>query len=209
MMECDPVIRLVDRWQTGNRPTEEEARAFLRHLEACPSCRAAYGRLAPLLARDAGVDDAAAGNGLPPALEDRIMEEVRRLPAPRRAARPLPRFPVRAGLAAAAVLVAAIGLATGLALRARAGAYLTVTFVLDTPEARSVAVAGDFTGWKTSGYELSRRASDGKWEITVPLRRDRSYAYSFVIDGECWMPDPGAPETVDDGFGGVNSILRL
>jgi len=207
-MECDPVIRLVERWQAGDRPTAEEAREFWRHLGACPSCRAACGALAPLLARDAGLDDAA-GAGLPPALEDRIMEEVRRLPAPRRAARPLSRLPVRAGLAAAAILVAAIGLATGLALRARAGAYLTVTFVLDTPEARSVAIAGDFTGWKTSGYELSRRASDGKWEITVPLRRDRSYAYSFVIDGERWVPDPGAPETVEDGFGGANSILRL
>lgn len=209
MMECDPVIRLVERWQAGDRPTSGEARAFSRHLGECPSCRAAYAALAPLLARDAGLDDAAAEPGLPPSLEDRIMEEVRRLPAPRRAARPLSRLPVRAGLAAAAVLVAAIGLATGLALRARASAYFTVTFVLDTPEARSVAIAGDFTGWKTAGYELSRRASDGKWEITVPLRRDRSYAYSFVIDGERWVPDPGAPETVEDGFGGVNSILRL
>ncbi len=41
------------------------------------------------------------------------------------------------------------------------------------------------------------------------LRRDRSYTYGFVIDGERWVPDPGAPETVEDGFGGVNSILRL
>ena len=43
----------------------------------------------------------------------------------------------------------------------------------------------------------------------MPLTRNRSYTYSFVIDGERWVPDPGAPETVDDGFGGVNSILRL
>ena len=137
------------------------------------------------------------------------MEGVRRLPAPRRAAPTLSRIPLRTGLAAAAVLVAAIGVAAGLALRARTDRYLTVTLVLDTPEARSVAVAGDFTGWQTSGYQLSRRASDGKWEITVRLLRDRSYTYSFVIDGERWVPDPGVPETVDDGFGGVNSILRL
>jgi hypothetical protein len=147
--------------------------------------------------------------GLPADLEDRIMDEVRRLPVPRPAARPLPRMTLRAGLAAAAVLVVAIGLAAGLALRGRSGGYLTVSFVLDTPEARSVAIAGDFTAWKTSGYELARRASDGKWEITLRLRRDRSYAYGFVIDGERWVPDPGAPETVEDGFGGVNSILRL
>ena len=209
MMECDPVIRLIARWHAGDRPTAEEARAFSQHLDGCPSCRAAYRALGPLLLRDAGVAVAAADPGIPADLEDRIMEEVHRLPAPRRAARALPRIPLRVGLAAAAVLVVAIGLAAGLALRARSGGYLTVTFVLDTPQARSVALAGDFTGWQTSGYELVRRASDGKWEITVRLQRDRSYAYSFVIDGERWVPDPGAPETVEDGFGGVNSILRL
>jgi len=207
MMECDPVIRLVDRWQAGDRPTADEARAFSRHLGGCPSCRAAYGPLEPLIARDAGLEDCASGPGLPAGLEDRIMDEVRRLPAPSRASPR--RLPLRAGFAAAAVLVAAIGIASGLSLRARAGGSLTVTFVLDTPEARSVAIAGDFTGWETSGYELARRASDGKWEITVRLMRDRAYAYSFVIDGKRWVPDPGAPETVDDGFGGVNSILRL
>ena len=173
----------------------------------CPSCRAAHGALVALLERDADVVEAAADPGLPAVLEDRIMGAIRRLPAPRRAARALPRFPLRAGLAAAAILVAVVGV--GLGLRARTGAYLTVSFVLDTPFARTVSVAGDFTDWQTSGYELSRRASDGKWEITMRLRRDRSYAYAFVIDGERWVPDPGAPETVDDGFGGVNSILRL
>jgi hypothetical protein len=207
MMECDQVIRLVDRWQAGDRPTADEARAFSRHLEGCPSCRAAHGRLELLITRDAGLEDADLGHGLPAGLEDRIMDAVHGLPAPRRA--PARRLPLRAGFAAAAVLVAAIGIAAGLALRGRAGASLTVTFVLDTPEARSVAIAGDFTGWETSGFELERRASDGKWEITVPLMRNRSYTYSFVIDGERWVPDPGAPETVDDGFGGINSVLRL
>jgi hypothetical protein len=145
--------------------------------------------------------------GLTAALEDRIMDAVHRVPAHHPSVRALHRRPLRAGLAAAAILVAVVGV--GLGLRARAGAYLTVSFVLDTPGARTVAVAGDFTDWQTSGYELSRRTTDGKWEITVRLRRDHSYTYAFVIDGERWVPDPGAPETVDDGFGGVNSILRL
>jgi predicted anti-sigma-YlaC factor YlaD len=206
MMECGAAADLVARWQAGDRFTTEETLVFAKHLAACPSCRAAYGALVPLLERDAGEREAAADPGLPTALEDRIMDAIPRLPAPRRAARAKPRTPLWAA-AAAAVLVVAVGV--GLGLRARAGAYLTVSFVLDTPGARTVAVVGDFTEWQTTGYELSRRASDGKWEITMRLRRDRSYTYGFVIDGERWIPDPGAPETVDDGFGGVNSILRL
>lgn len=208
MMNCDQVGRLIDRWRDGGTLTASEAGAIARHLETCRACRAARGALALLLQRDAGALDAVADPGLPAELEDRIVERARRLPAVAAAARVV-RFPLRAGLAAAAMLVAAVGLALGLGLRARGERYLTVRFVIDTPEARSVALAGDFTGWQTSGYELARRPSDGKWEIAVRLRRDRAYAYCFVIDGERWVPDPGAPETVDDGFGGANSILRL
>jgi len=208
MMKCDGVGRLIDRWRDGSARTAREAAAMARHLAPCRDCCEAYGALAVLLQRDAGGLEAVADPGLPLALEDRIVENARRLPAVPAAARVV-RFPLRAGLAAAAVLVAAFGLALGLGLRARGQRYLTVSFVLDTPEARSVALAGDFTDWQTSGYELARRPSDGKWEITVRLRRDRAYAYCFVIDGERWMPDPAAPETVDDGFGGANSILRL
>jgi hypothetical protein len=207
MMECEGAARLVARWQAGDKPTTEESRAFAMHLAGCPSCRAAHGGLDALIERDAGDHEAVADLGITAALEDRIMDAIRRVPAHRRAVRALPRIPLRAGLAAAAILVAVVGVSLG--LRARAGAYLTVSFVLDTPGARTVAVAGDFTDWQTSGYELSRRTTDGKWEITVRLRRDRSYTYAFVIDGERWVPDPGAPETVDDGFGGINSILRL
>lgn len=208
MMKCDGVGRLVDRWRDGGALTASEAGAIARHLVTCRDCREAHGALAVLLQRDAGALDAVADPGLPVELEDRIVEGARGLPAVPAVARVV-RFPPRAALAAAAVLVAAVGLALGLGLRARGQQYLTVSFVLDTPEARSVALAGDFTDWQTSGYELARRPSDGKWEITVRLRRDRAYTYCFVIDGERWVPDPGAPETVDDGFGGANSILRL
>jgi hypothetical protein len=208
MMECDGVNRVVSRWQAGDSPTKEEVQGLECHLTGCRSCRNAWGTIAPMLLRDARETGAAMGPALPAGLEDRIMDTVHRQPAPHPAPRRLPQWNI--GIAIAAVLVAAMGLAGGLALRSRATTgYLTVTLVLDTPEARSVALAGDFTGWQTAGYELAKRSTDGKWEITVRLRRDRSYAYCFVVDGERWVPDPTAPETVEDGFGGINSILRL
>jgi hypothetical protein len=37
-----------------------------------------------------------------------------------------------------------------------------------------------------------------------------TYKYKFVInDGAVWEPDKGNPETVDDGYGGVNSVLTV
>jgi hypothetical protein len=30
-----------------------------------------------------------------------------------------------------------------------------------------------------------------------------------IEDGEHWLTDPSAPETRDDGFGGINGLLEL
>ena len=33
--------------------------------------------------------------------------------------------------------------------------------------------------------------------------------YMFVVDGSRWIPDPSSPESIDDGFGRANSIVRI
>jgi 1,4-alpha-glucan branching enzyme len=86
---------------------------------------------------------------------------------------------------------------------------VTVHFVLNDPTARSVALAGDFTGWKGQGLQLHRETKTGEWELTVKLRKGGLYAYNFIVDGEKWIPDPSVPERIEDGFGGASSLLRL
>ena len=49
----------------------------------------------------------------------------------------------------------------------------------------------------------------GTWEITIPLRKGSMYTYDFLVDGQRWIPDPGSRTQVDDGFGGLSSVLRL
>lgn len=80
-----------------------------------------------------------------------------------------------------------------------------VHFRLDAPDASSVHLAGDFTGWEPS-YEL-HESQPGVWTVVVPLEAG-VHDYAFVIDGERWTPDPLATR-VDDGFGGENSRLSL
>lgn len=80
-----------------------------------------------------------------------------------------------------------------------------VHFRLDAPEASSVHLAGDFTGWEPT-YEL-HQSQPGVWTVVVPLEAG-VHDYQFVIDGETWTPDPLAT-AVDDGFGGRNSRLSL
>ena len=72
------------------------------------------------------------------------------------------------------------------------------------PDAQSVFVAGSFNGWNPSKTPLSR-TRDGKWvgELTGVSGR---HEYLFVVDGQ-WLPDPNAPESVQNPYGGRNSVL--
>jgi hypothetical protein len=81
-----------------------------------------------------------------------------------------------------------------------------VRFTLAAPLARSVALAGDFNGWRPDASLLQRRG-DGSWSIEVPLGPG-NWSYSFVVDGK-WVEDPAAERWRDDGFGGRNAVVRV
>jgi 1,4-alpha-glucan branching enzyme len=68
----------------------------------------------------------------------------------------------------------------------------------------SVNVAGDFNAWSADADPMVKQA-DGSFRLVKKLEPGR-YAYKFVVDGQ-WKPDPAAKETVDDGFGGKNSLV--
>ena len=78
-------------------------------------------------------------------------------------------------------------------------------FVLSAPDAKVVALAGDFTGWQPA-FTMTR-SEPGVWTVVVPLDPG-VHQYSFVVDGERWIPDPAAP-AVKDGFGGMNSRIAV
>lgn len=80
-----------------------------------------------------------------------------------------------------------------------------VQFRITVPNARSVALAGTFTGWKPA--VALHRGADGEWTALVPLRPG-VHDYAYVVDGERWVTDPNAPQ-VDDSFGGTNSRISL
>lgn len=72
-------------------------------------------------------------------------------------------------------------------------------------EGASVSVAGEFNAWSTSADALQKQA-DGTWRLAKKLAPGR-YAYKFVVDGGTWKEDPNAAESVDDGYGGKNSVV--
>ncbi|HYG34451.1 MAG TPA: isoamylase early set domain-containing protein [Clostridia bacterium] len=82
-----------------------------------------------------------------------------------------------------------------------------IEFSFHEPRANSVAVAGTFNGWDQKRNEM-RKDSKGTWKTTVWLPPGR-YEYRFVVDGEQWMSDPKAKESVANNFGSTNSIVMV
>jgi 1,4-alpha-glucan branching enzyme len=81
-----------------------------------------------------------------------------------------------------------------------------VSFALVKPDAKNVYVAGDFNDWKPERAPLVP-TGNGRWVGDLTLKPGR-HEYLFVVDGQ-WMPDPNAKESVQNPFGGRNSILGV
>jgi 1,4-alpha-glucan branching enzyme len=86
-------------------------------------------------------------------------------------------------------------------------ASVTVRLSFYAPQARQVAVAGDFNKWSV-GSDLMDRRNGGLWTIDLSLRPGR-YTYMFVLDGKAWVADPGADSYQDDGFGSRNAVMKV
>jgi 1,4-alpha-glucan branching enzyme len=80
-----------------------------------------------------------------------------------------------------------------------------VEFVLDMPGTRAASVAGSFNNWDLRRTPM-RRETGGSWKATVWLPPGR-YEYRFVVDGDRWLSDPAARESVANQFGDTNSVV--
>jgi hypothetical protein len=163
-------------------------------------------------------------------LDARIMRAVRELPRHARASlwsrlttpRRVTIMPLSWGMLAASLVVfALLGAAHAYQDVHRAAAPIAkalfptsskpqpaqrVQFVLVAPDAKKVAVVGDFNGWDASHADFQATHSGGVWSVTakVPVGHHR---YSFVVDDSLWVADPSAPRAADNDFGLPNSAI--
>jgi 1,4-alpha-glucan branching enzyme len=82
-----------------------------------------------------------------------------------------------------------------------------ILFTFYAPSAKSVAISGSFNAWDIHKDRMSGPDNKGVWSDVIPLREGR-YEYLFIVDGKDWQPDPSIP-SVDDGFGGKNSVVVI
>ncbi|HEY7681453.1 MAG TPA: isoamylase early set domain-containing protein [Gemmatimonadales bacterium] len=103
-------------------------------------------------------------------------------------------------LAAAAVLILALGVAT----LWRPDRSRSVRFSLNASASR-VTLVGDFNDWNRAADPLRRH--DGEWSVTLRLPPGR-YRYAFLVDGRRWMADQRSPATEDE-FDTPTSVITV
>ena len=80
------------------------------------------------------------------------------------------------------------------------------TFFYGNPRATEVLLAGDFTSWQEGALPMEKGEKGFTLVKTFP--KGTTVKYKFIVDGS-WTTDLKAPDFVDDGFGGKNSLGEL
>lgn len=83
-----------------------------------------------------------------------------------------------------------------------------VRLMFDAPDARRVAVAGDFNRWDVDATPLARDSRSHRWSVTLAVRSG-DHRYAFVVDGTRWVPDPRAGRSVRGDDGRIYSLLSV
>ena len=81
-----------------------------------------------------------------------------------------------------------------------------IQILVKAPQAREVAIVGDFSRWDEAGIRLSK-SDGGEWRTTLMLDPGE-YQYRLKIDGE-WRDHPEAQKRVPNPFGSENCVLRV
>ena len=80
------------------------------------------------------------------------------------------------------------------------------TFFYGNPRATEVLLAGDFTNWQNGALPMEK--GEKGFSLTKVFDAGTTVKYKFISDGN-WTTDLKAPDFVDDGFGGKNSMAEL
>lgn len=79
-------------------------------------------------------------------------------------------------------------------------------FVLEHPDAREVALIGDFNGWGVDSTIALTRTEDGRWTALVPLVPGR-HTFAFLVNDSVVVLDPTRPRAKDPDFGVERSVV--
>jgi chromosome partitioning protein len=82
-----------------------------------------------------------------------------------------------------------------------------ILFVAHCPNARSVALAGEFNGWSPERNQMESTGEEGTFRSLLPLTPGR-YRYRLVVDGR-WQADPHNMYSEPNPYGELDSIVEV
>jgi len=83
-----------------------------------------------------------------------------------------------------------------------------VNFVLPKESVTGqVSVVGDFNDWDPLVHPLQARRN-GTRSVTVTLPVSQRFAFRYLDENGNWLDDDAASEYVDNGIGGINSVVQ-
>jgi hypothetical protein len=177
---------------------------LLEHAQVCPSCARKLQTAHLLSGKKCIDDDQMRTERVTQAVMRKILEHKHKKPG-------MSRWVLAAAAVAAFIIAVFVpplrpGIPGGVQ---ETTDFTAVILDVDVPDAQQVSVVGDWNNWDPEAQELKKSTNDTLWVIEMKLEKGREYRYQFVIDGEKWVPDPDAAIKIDDGFGGVNSVLVI
>ncbi len=72
----------------------------------------------------------------------------------------------------------------------------------------SVSVSGDFNGWSTNTWLMTKVSQTNFWYRSENFEMDARLDYKFILNGSTWILDPENPNTCQGGYG-PNSELAM
>lgn len=74
------------------------------------------------------------------------------------------------------------------------------------PEARRVAVVGDFNDWNEEAM-LMKRLKNGEFTLTLELETGKEYRFKYLVDGHRWENDWNADRYEENIHGTEDSVV--
>jgi len=90
----------------------------------------------------------------------------------------------------------------------RAVAPIVEQFVFKAPDARHVAVVGDFNRWDPSIAPMVRSSDGELWSVSIPIMPGR-HVYAFMVNDSLLVLDPRAPKSRDPDLGAEGSVRMV
>jgi glycosidase len=82
------------------------------------------------------------------------------------------------------------------------------TFTYADAGESSVEVRGDWGGPATWAAGAPMTKNNGVWSATADVPWTGNIQYKLVLNGATWITDPANPDTITDGSGNTNSLLK-